>query len=295
MKNVIIEKFRNIPKEIEIVCLGTTQAHFAFDFSECYLKGFNMALYKNPLQFNKYVLEKYKNHIKKNAIVLLTLEYPIFCISSVERIWNENVQQYAKILFGKNPYKSIFFQAWERLIPYKKNEQYYMLEYMSYLEKRNRYVNHFKPWELERMCKNLIKEGWEREIGIPDYIMSIHKKECIQIDKCMEETRECVIELINYCRQQEWIPVLVGLPYSSILNEYVPNTFKEKCFYRNVLYIQDHTGCIFLDYSMDKRVQNSNNYLDIWYLNQKERIKFTNVVIRESLDKIGKRSSLEAE
>lgn len=74
---------------------------------------------------------------------------------------------------------------------------------------------------------------------------------------------------------------MLGLPYSGILNQCVPYSFKRKCFYRNIDYIQKHTSCKFLDYSMDERMQDINNYMNIWFLNERGRQKFTKIVMQD--------------
>lgn len=277
----ILQKFRNVPKEIQIVCVGTTQAHFAIDFSDVPVQGFNMALYRNPIIFHRFLLEKYEKRIQKNAVVLISLEYPIFCIDCFEKIAKENAVQYAKLLTGRNPYNSLIGQLCLRFYPAHLDKQ--MQNFLSFknVEERNRYVNHYKPWEWTNLCKNLIEYGWEKEIGIADYVMEGHKKALPKVDTAMKRGVLQTVELIYYCREKGWRPVLLGLPYSNILDQYIPDSFKRKCFYRNIQYIQDRTSCKFLDYSADKRMQNINNYMDVWFLNERGRQKFTQIVLKD--------------
>lgn len=283
-KNEIIEKFKKIPSDINVVCIGTTQAHFAIDFEQSNIYGYNMALYKNPMQFSKLLLEKYKKKITEKAIILITLQYPFLCIECVKKIGKENAQQYAKVLFGKNPYVPVYLQLWEKIIPQRKNEQWNVLENMSYLEERNRYINHFKPWELQQMCRSLVENGWEKEIEIPNYVKEGHKGYNEKAERAMRNAVAEVVDLILYCKTNGWKPILVGLPYSEVLNQYIPSSFKEKCFYDNIKHIQDITDCVFWDFSMDERLQHINNYLDIWYLNEKGRKKFTEIIEQKILN-----------
>ena len=64
--NYFTDKFKYIPEKIHAVCIGTTQAHFAFDFSMYDVQGFNMAVWLNYFTYSKLLLEKYKNKIKTN-------------------------------------------------------------------------------------------------------------------------------------------------------------------------------------------------------------------------------------
>ena len=69
------KKFKEMPKEIDVLCLGTTNCHFAYDFQGTGIRGFNMGIFKNAF-YNPYLLEKYGKRLSKNAVVLITLEYP---------------------------------------------------------------------------------------------------------------------------------------------------------------------------------------------------------------------------
>lgn len=277
----ILQKFKNVPDKIQIVCVGTTQAHFALEFSNTPVQGFNMALYLNPVIFHRFLLEKYKKKIQKNAAVLITLQYPIFCIDCFEKVAKENAVQYAKILPGKNPYIPLLQQLVLYFYPACLDTQ--MQKFLTTIEvgERNRYVNHHKPWEWETLCKNLIENGWEKEIGITDYVIKGHKKALPKVDMAMKHVVQQTMKLVFYCYENGWRPVLLGLPYSYVLNRYIPDSFKKKCFYKNIQYIQEKTSCEFLDYSTDVRLQDINNYMEIWFLNEKGRKKFTQVIIEE--------------
>jgi hypothetical protein len=278
VRDEIIDKFKNVPAHLQVIVIGTTQAHFAFSFQENEYKGFNMSCYLNTMPFSRLLLEKYKTHIDKKAIILITLEYPIFCIDDFARLAMINVQQYSKILPYKNPYCSLKRQVVYRMLPLCKNPRLDLLENTKKLEKRNALRNHFKPWELDKQCKTLRKFGWEDAIDIPEYITQGHLMKNERCESAMQNVRNEVLKIIELCKQNAWIPVMVGLPYSKILNSYVPDTFKEKCFYSNIDAIKDATGCRFWDYSEDEEMQNIHNYMDIWFLNKNGREKFTNKI-----------------
>lgn len=280
-KNEILEKFRYIPDHLQLVCIGTTQAHFAFDFHESPVRAFNMALYKNPMIFSRLLLEKYHGKLQKSTVVLLTLQYPIFCIGCIRKIARENAAQYAKILPGRNPYSSRAGQMLRRIRPVCFDRQMQRFMALQDAGARNQYINHHKPWEIQALCRDLVKYGWEQEIGIEEYVMDGHKKGSPRADMAMRRSVSQTVKLIHYCQEQGWRPVLLGLPYSGALNQYVPDSFKEKCFYRNIRYIQKQTGCRFLDYSADERIQDLKNYIDIWFLNKRGRRKFTQMVLED--------------
>lgn len=287
-KSEILQKFRKMPDDLQIVCIGTTQAHFALDFTECPVPAFNMALYLNPIIVNRFLLEKYQNKIGKNAVILITLQYPILCIDCLDKIVRENAVQYAKILPGRLPHVSMIRQMALYFYPSCFGRQFRSFEEFKKTEKRNAFINHYKPWELKVLCENLVQYGWEREIGVPGYVGEGHKSRSEKADTAMRRTTYQTMRVVRYCQEMGWKPVLIGLPYSDVLNQYIPDSFKEKCFYRNIKRIQEGTSCDFMDYSADDRIQDINNYMDVWFLNKRGRQKFTRIV----LDDLKKNSAL---
>lgn len=281
-KNEILQKFRYIPDRLELVCIGTTQAHFAFDFHDSPVRAFNMALYRNPMMFSGLLLERYRGKLQKHTVVLMTIEYPIFCIDCFRKIAKENAVQYAKVLPGRNPYISRAGQTLYRAWPACFDRQMKRFMALQDAGERNQYINHHKPWEIKALCRDLIRYGWEREIGVKQYVMDGHKKDSARANTAMKRSVSQAVKLVHYCREQGWKPILLGLPYSGALNQYVPDSFKEKCFYRNIRCIQKQTGCRFLDYSADERIQDLKYYIDIWFLNKRGRRKFTQMVLEDA-------------
>lgn len=285
VRNEIIEKFKKIPNHIQVVCVGTTRAHYAIDFSgEDYI-GFNMALYKNPLEFHLPILQKYRRKIAKNAIILITLEYPIFCLRDIEKIAKENMQQYAKVICGRNPYCSMIHQIIKKILPQEENPQTDVLQYMKVLEQKERYMNHFKQWEVDRMCKELIDDGWNREIDFPLFVQEGHLSHLSELHSTMERNKKVLINLIRFCKANDWNPILLGLPYSKFVYDFVPDTFKQQCFYKNIQLVCKETGCEFWDYTGEESLQEKNNYLEVQYLNKRGRGEFMKL-ISQKLDNI---------
>ena len=47
------------------------------------VQGFNMAVWLNYFTYSKLLLEKYKNKIADQAVIFITLQYPIFCVIKI--------------------------------------------------------------------------------------------------------------------------------------------------------------------------------------------------------------------
>ena len=271
------EKFRHFPRWLELVVLGTTQGHFAFDFSDCGIDAANMSVATNSPVYHKAFLKKYRKRIKKGAVVLITLEYPIFLCGIRQR--TELNVQYARTLFGYHPVQPLRRQILYRLFPYHyvKSSLY---EGLIADAKRNRIRNRLKTYEINYRVRQLIK-GWENEtypLKIEEYEYS---KQTEVRRKRMDWSIRIIEDTILFCRTCGWKPVIVGLPYSEELNFVVSRDFVKDCFYSCITQIQSDTQISFLDYSTDSDFLSIQNYMDIWYLNDIGRKKITERVLKD--------------
>lgn len=256
-KRLDCEKLADVPDGLEVVNVGTAQAKYAFDYQVVPANGYNMALYMNPLMYNIEILRNNRQKIALGAFVLITLEYPIFlCANSHEH----SVEEERRIREAHGGYvqEEIFLRQ---------------------LGKRNARINHEKLWEIDREIYDLIHLGWEQAIGIKGIVLQNKENEQVRIKR--KYAVEDLEDLIIYCRNMSWIPILVGLPYSRELNQYVPQAFKEKNFYELIELVRKKTGIAFYDYSEDPRFASLDNYMNVWFLNDRGRKKFTRVVYEE--------------
>lgn len=253
------EKFTDAPDGLSMVNVGTAQAKYAFDYQTVPVNGYNMALHMNPLMYNKEILRNNQEKIAAGAIVLITLEYPIFLCPNGSELSAEEARRIREAHGG-----------------YAKEEAF-----LRHLGERNFRLNHNKLWEVDWELHNLIHLGWEKGIGIKGIVLRNQENE--QVKRKRKYAVEDLKKLIVYCRSMSWQPVLVGLPYSKELNDYVPWEFKKKNFYEPIELVTKEMDIAFYDYSEDSRFAALDNYMNVWFLNNRGRKKFTRVVYEEIL------------
>lgn len=253
------EKFMDVSEGLEVVNIGTTQAKYAFDYQAVPVQGCNMALYKNPLMYNIEILQNNREKIAVDATVLITLQYPIFLCSNSHEMSVEEARRIRAMHEG-----------------YVQEEAF-----LQQLGERNYRINHKKLWEVDQELHELIHFGWEQEIGMEGIVLQNRENEQVR-QKCRYAVED-LENLIKYCRSMSWVPVLVGLPYSRELNAYVSQEFKEKNFYEPIELVKKEMNIVFYDYSEDPRFAALDNYMNIWFLNDRGRKKFTRVVYEEIL------------
>lgn len=76
----------DVPYGIEIVNLGSGYARFSYDYSNMERKGFNFAHSPQCLRYDFKMLKQYKEHLKKNCIVLINLPLFIFAVDNYKEL-----------------------------------------------------------------------------------------------------------------------------------------------------------------------------------------------------------------
>ena len=271
------EKFRHFSNEIELVISGTTQAHYALDLEKNGKNGANMAVYLNGFRDQKLILAKYKERIRENAKVLLTVEYPIFLVDHEALRRTDNELIYSEVLLGSDPYIDIGRQ--ELLNKNKelfiKNSLYDQIIVNSI---RNDKANYLSEKEKDELIESLYS-GWEHET----YPIKLRKYKSDENEIIRNNRKKqnvlLLIDLIKYCEANMWKPVLIGLPFSKVFNETVPEDLLKENYYDCIYSVIDSTGIAFIDYSRDEEMEAMENYMDIWFLNNVGRQKFTSRVL----------------
>ena len=71
-------KFKEISNNLEIINLGSSYAKYAFDYSKVGVNGFNFGIQPQSLSYDFRILKQYKNKLKKNGVVIITIPDFVF-------------------------------------------------------------------------------------------------------------------------------------------------------------------------------------------------------------------------
>ena len=94
-----MEKFYNVPDNLEIVNVGSSHGLYAFDYSELSLKGFNFALNSQNLFYDFQLLKQYQNHmIRGTTIVLISVSFFSLSFDLADAELMKRDQRYYRIL-----------------------------------------------------------------------------------------------------------------------------------------------------------------------------------------------------
>lgn len=271
-------KLKHIPDKLTVINLGSTGAYFAFDYANTniYKSAMNLAGFTQVFDYDLKILKKYSNKIEKNATVFISCIYPIFCIPTISKSRKEVYNQFAKILGRKDMPE---WDIWKRLIflnfPFLLHRYNKSIDFMIQLDKKIEINDSLTGNQLSNRIREKL-QGWMAEADV-DFTKNLQSNETLAYK--YRKTISDLKKIINYCREKEWKPVLVVLPYSAELNSFINKETLQKAFYNNLNEILDDEIQV-LDYSHDKRFGLSKYYMDGEYLNKRGRMLFTKEVLK---------------
>lgn len=274
-----VNKMKIIPDNLSLVNVGTSGAYYAFDYSGTKNPAMNMAGYTQPFEYDLKILKKYKEKINKGAVVLITLEYPIFLFPEIPEGRKEVLNQFNKILRPEtNTIGELINYFLFKAFPFLIHKNYVSVFNLINLENENGKKNRFTRRERHNIIDQKIRAWWYaasiEEANLKKLTLSS------RVEKNMIESRCNLQQLVDFCLSEDWKPVLVMLPYSTDMNKRLSEDLLNKICYNNLQPFVER-GILFLDYSHDLRLSSGDLYMDMEYLNIFGRKLFTNIVIED--------------
>lgn len=258
-----VEKFYNMPYDLEIVNLGSSHGLYAFDWSQVPVNGFNFALNSQDFYYDLKLLEKFSNHLAKDAIIVIPVSYFSFSIDRHDKQsdFYRVEQRYYSILSPQEIYNF-------KMGDYLKNSVLPILsaggKLKALLKDSPPENNLFKKINVYEYSQ-LSEKGKERAQYHLDLIKKDNYPENINYLKA----------IIKYCQNKGFRPVLVTTPFTEWYFKNFPDEFLQE-FYSLVNSIAIEYDIPYFDYSQDPFFMRSPElFLDTDHLNLLGRQIFT--------------------
>lgn len=278
-KNKFIDthKFKNIPKNLDIVNLGSNQPKFAFDYSKSNILGMNWGVGPQTLEYDFKILKNFHNYLKLNAKVLIAISpFQFFLLNYKDDVSNHKYYNFFNPSLIDN---------------YSNLTKKLYIEYPIITAKKQifRIIKDTKPdnrLELEKnpMNKDEIKkdtqfwiDGWKKQFKINDLEnIDLSDENKINIQKNIEILKN----MINFCVERNFEPVLTIIPVTKELSGHFPNKFVQNHI---IDYINqaNEKNVSFLNYWKDERFEDESYYFNSFFMNKIGRVKFTEQVLKD--------------
>ena len=277
-----LEKFINgVPENLDIVNLGSSYARNAFEYKKIGINGFNFGLQPQSLSYDFRILKQYTKNLNKNCIVTIVLPDLVFGFLDYKDdrantkyyyfLEPKYILNYSKIKYFLKMYFPLLYTP-KRVYRIFKDVEKINLE-------QNKNLLTFE--EVEKEAKNRVK-GWEKQFNLKN--MQNPEEIPEELRKIFLQTQSLLQEIINYCKENKFSPVLVVPPCSSVLNKLISKDFLNEALYKNN--IESKGEALFLDYLNHEEFQDYKLYINSDMLNENGRIKFTKLFLKD-LEKNG--------
>ena len=268
---------KGVPNNLEIINTGSSYARYAFDYSHTCLNGFNFGLQPQSLSYDFRILKQYTPNLKKKCIVLIVLPDLVFGSLDYENDHSNTKYYYflePKNIIGYNKIKYLTRVVFPVLSNQKnvfriikdeplKNSYNQDRNLMTEVQIHNDALSRVESWKKEFNLKNTIDNNFSDEL-----------------EKMFQSTMSLLNEMIGYCLDYDFRPVIIVPPTSSIINELLSKQFMKRVLYDNIEGA-NRKRIPVLDYLYDERFQDHKLYINSDMLNQSGREKFTRVVVTD--------------
>ncbi|MBF8982500.1 SGNH/GDSL hydrolase family protein [Lutibacter sp. B2] len=268
------ERFNHVPNNIEVANVGSSHGMYGFDYTDFDVVGFNFGLYAQGFYYDYRMLKQYSPKIKEGATIIIPISYFSLYQSYEDEKFEEFNKSYYRFL---NPryIKNI------KLKKYVTDSLFPLLSEGGNIKKVFKDIEHKpKEWEIITWNKFAPNEGIREE----GHKRSMHhQKDIINPGKVNKpETKRELKNIINYCIENNYKPVLVTLPYLKYYNDFFPDAFYSE-FYGEIEDIRkQYEGLEYMDYSHDKRFTSDIDlFVDSDHMNVNGRKKMTQIILKD--------------
>lgn len=211
---------------LDVVNTGSNTGKFAFDYSGCGIRGFNMALGPQSLVHDFNILKNYFSYLKMGATVIIPL-CPFSCLHS-EYGRDANFKYYTFL----HPATIIGFEDGERTRALKIRDNPFGMIPRTCVkalcrELWSKVASKFR-WQLTKgkdfeTSTNVFLKGWMMQFSISDLSAPLTHKHLDEFNQRAGVLRD----MIDFCVERSFKPILVIPPMHKTLTKRFPTTFIE--------------------------------------------------------------------
>lgn len=271
------EKFKGEDECVSLVNTGSTFAFYGIDYGLCGTKGLNLAMKPQPLEKDFLMLKHFENRYEKGATIFIVISDLAFAkVAYAEKDTNN---KYYKVL-GKKEIANYSLSAasQEKYLPVTKNWKNFLRRFHD-VKRINDYKVNVNENDYEAVEADAYKRcsAWEKEFGLTNL------RDARQADRFKEEfayTTTIVSQMIDWCLEKGFYPVLVNLPVTTQMENFFSEEFLDAFYYNNIkkANIKDVP---FIDLTNTARLNDWFLYLDSCRLNGAGRKIITTHLLRQ--------------
>lgn len=266
-------------RNFDVVNLGSTASKYAFCYKGLPIKAMNWAQQPQSLVDDYRLLQNFHSILRKGGIVLI-----ICCpFSSLNK--NNTLLNTLRYV-GTLDYTLLDPQFREEACALANNPVAFgkkktLKQGIKHILGRDRgliqQISAIKSMSDAELADSAVRyvEGWKKEFNISDFDAPLTPTNV----EGRKYRVEILKDIISFCKERSYKPVIVLPPISSQLNEYFSDTFKELYIYSFLR--EASQDVMLLDYMTDMRFVKDENFYDSLLLNHLAAREFTRQVLMD--------------
>lgn len=278
-KNKFIDthKFKDIPKNLQIINLGSNQPKFAFDYKQSNILGMNWGVGPQSFEYDYRVLKNFHSFLNENSKVIIPIcPFSFFFLEDKNKIAHHKYYNFLNLNLIDN-YSNLTKKLYidYPIITAKKQ----ILRILKDTKPDNRLELEKNPMSKDEIKKDALKwvDGWKKQFKINDLDnIDLSDENKLSIEKNIHILKN----MIDFCIEKNFEPVLTIIPVTKELSSYFPNKFVQE---QIIDYINKANGknVRFLNYWKDERFEDKSYYFNSFFMNKIGRLKFTEQVLKD--------------
>jgi hypothetical protein len=265
-------KYYLMPDEIEVANLGSSHGAYGLYYDDIEeVRGFNFALPGQGLYYDRQLLQKYSDRLAEGCVIIIHLSYFSFDLeigSDIQNRWyykflgygsvpNHKITEYVR--YGLCPFLSASFNA-------------------KYLVKDKGSIDFdifwiYKYFGIKYDADD--EKAWRKDAqGFLDFYYDVTEQ-----GKNEEINMALLEEIIVYCEENDFRPVLITTPFTKYYNRLFKGEIRDE-FNALVKKVKERYGVTYIDYSSDPRISDQLDlFSDSNHLNDDGRKAFTKILL----------------
>lgn len=278
-KNKFIDthKFKNMPKNIEIVNLGSNQPKFAFDYSGLSISGMNWGVGPQSFTYDFRVLKSFYSNLKPKCRVLIPVcPLKFFLLSSKNNASNHKYYNFLEANYIDN-YSNLTKKLCIDYPVFTAKKQ--ILRIVKDTKADNRLELENNPMNKEEIKKDALfwVKSWKKQFKL-DNLENINLSDENKTN--IRKNIDILKDMIDFCLEKKLEPVLIVIPVTKELSSFFPDTFiKEQII--DYINKANEKNVRFLNYWKDERFEDEAYYFNSFFMNKIGRKEFTKQVLRD--------------
>lgn len=270
-----VKKFENVPDHITFANFGTSHGLAAFRYDENDKSSFNFALSGEDIYHDFQTLKQFSDHLDKGCIVSIPVSYFSFCLPDDEPSQKRYYTYLDKEYLIDFSYETLINSKY---VPVLRSIEYLFKDFIGdqeiNMENFMDDPSQGKKSKAGQISPFLKVEAATIDAPVADdsaKIQSLNQHAVTRAEnwrsgrmvlgeKYMDDNTKLLIEMIDYCKEHGFQPVLLTIPVFHSLTEAFTKEELEKYYFSNIEETVKATGITYIDYSHDERFVNTPSY-----------------------------------